>query len=382
MEIASGTNQSAPRDTNTLTVEMSGNVHDTWTATRPVSYQKKIATEDWVDDKHYIPYTQDRDGYWSALTVGQRNPNYHVGALSLVVGNSNAAEGFNSFALGAMNTLSGNVQGAVAFGQQNVITKTYSTAFGMQNTITAANALTIGQSNTISAELGVAFGSRNLVGGKYGVAMGGKAQALDSGSFVWGGSDKVNVAVFPIYTSHGKGTFNINPQNGAAGFYIGEQSLSSMLSAFITSADVPVPSYIEDEIGNKIEADLDCTVKNTTLPWTLNNEYWSEPIQVDWDASLGYWIFQDSTDKHILKNLALTDEWRYERYVFDGSDWLQAGFEEIYGPPLETTLEFTALGITATRSILENDKLATEGYVSGIIGDINTILDNINGEVI
>lgn len=38
--------------------------------------------------------------------------------------------------------------------------------------------------------------------------------------------------------------------------------------------------------------------------------------------------------------------------------------------------------MTFTRTVLEQDKLATEGYVSGIIGDINTILDNINGEVI
>lgn len=32
-----------------------------------------------------------------------------------------------------------------------------------------------------------------------------------------------------------------------------------MLSVFITSADVPVPSYIEDANGNKIDADGDFT---------------------------------------------------------------------------------------------------------------------------
>ena len=49
LAIASGTDQSSPRDTNTLTVEMTGDFSDTWTATRPVSYLRKIATKEYVD---------------------------------------------------------------------------------------------------------------------------------------------------------------------------------------------------------------------------------------------------------------------------------------------------------------------------------------------
>lgn len=52
--IAVGHDQSAPRDTNALTVEMTGDFTDTWTATRPVSYQRKIATEEWVDEQGFI----------------------------------------------------------------------------------------------------------------------------------------------------------------------------------------------------------------------------------------------------------------------------------------------------------------------------------------
>lgn len=361
---------------------MTGDFSDTWTATRPVSYQRKIATEDWVDDKHYVPYTQDRDGYWSALTIGQRNPNYHVGTLSLVVGNSNAAEGYNSFALGASNTLSGSVQGAVAFGQQNVITKTYSTAFGTQNTITGANSLTIGQSNTISADIGVAIGSRNLVGGKYCVAMGGKAQALDSGSFVWGGSDKVNVAVFPIYTSHGKGTFNINPQNGAAGFYIGEQSLSSMLSAFITSADVPVPSYIEDANGNKIEADRTVQYNEEVSNWT-DTLYPNDPL--NWDAENNWWKADISTSLY-MKLQFNSGTWTFEIGENIGGEWV-VDSASVQGTQEATFLDFNVAGASHTlnkgvQQIQTTGELALKSYVDGIVGDINTILDNINGEVI
>lgn len=61
-----------------------------------------------------------------------------------------------------------------------------------------------------------------------------------------------------------------------------------------------IPPYIEDADGNKIEADLDCYSRDTTLPWTLSSENWSEPIQANWDDSLGYWRFQDSIDQHII----------------------------------------------------------------------------------
>ena len=103
--------------------------------------------------------------------------------------------------------------------------------------------------------------------------MGGRARANSDGSFTWSGSDKANIAVYPQYYDHGKGTFNVNPAGGLSGFYVGERSLNDILSAkadlsaiptktsqlsndsgFITSADVH-SDYIEDESGNKIQAD-------------------------------------------------------------------------------------------------------------------------------
>lgn len=90
----------------------------------------------------------------------------------------------------------------------------------------------------------------NTANGKYGVAMGGRANADDSGSFVWNGGDKANVFLFPLYYSHGKGTFNINPVSGAAGFYIGEESLADILSA---KADLSALDYKRDLTDMKVK---------------------------------------------------------------------------------------------------------------------------------
>lgn len=48
---------------------------------------------------------------------------------------------------------------------------------------------------------------------------------------------------------------------------------------------------------------------------------------------------------------------------------------------IEITGDFTATA-ECRKGAPSTDKLATEGYVNGIVGNINTILDIINGEVI
>ena len=182
----------------------------------------------------------------------------------------------------------------------------------------AGGAIAIGEYNDISAERGVAIGTRNKANAKWTIAMGGKAQALDSGSFVWSGSDKANVVVFPTYTSHGKGTFNINPQNGAAGFYIGEQSLSSMLSAFITSADVPVPSYIEDANGNKIEADRTVQYIEEVANWT-DIYYPNDPL--NWDAENNWWMANISPSFYMKLQYNNAGTWTLEIGEDIGGEW-------------------------------------------------------------
>ena len=132
-----------------------------------------------------------------------------------------------------------------AVGQNNTVGGTLGFAVGYSNKVEKSKSVAIGDTNTLSAESTQAIGTLNRVGGKYSIALGVKCRANDSGSFVWGGSDKNFAALFPVYYSHGKGTFNVNPVGGLSGFYIGEQSLNGILSA---KADVSAVhgDYIQD----------------------------------------------------------------------------------------------------------------------------------------
>jgi hypothetical protein len=66
-------------------------------------------------------------------------------------------------------------------------------------------------------------------------------------------------------------------------------------SGFITSADIPTPSYIEDAIGNKINANLSCTYIDDTA-WEVtdpsNNIYTLELV--------GHTIFRYGVWEYVL----------------------------------------------------------------------------------
>ena len=60
---------------------------------------------------------------------------------------------------------------------------------------------------------------------KGGIALGISAEAKHTNSFVWNGNDNIE-----NYESHGeRGTFNINPEDGVDGFYIGQKTLSAII---------------------------------------------------------------------------------------------------------------------------------------------------------
>ena len=51
--------------------------------------------------------------------------------------------------------------------------------------------------------------------------------STDTYAFVWNGDD--TRAIEDYYTSHGKGTFSVNPLSGLSGVFIGEQNLAEVL---------------------------------------------------------------------------------------------------------------------------------------------------------
>ena len=113
------------------------------------------------------------------------------------------------------------------------------TALGDANHVMGYNSFATGFQNRAEGNYSVAIGSYNTAAGVDSVAIGQKAIASKNFDFVWNG----NVDSVSHYTSHGKSTFNINPKpvsgnDPFTGFYIGEESLASRLSAFMTSTDV------------------------------------------------------------------------------------------------------------------------------------------------
>lgn len=161
-------------------------------------------------------------------------------------------------------------------------------------------------------------------------------------------------------------------QNGVLVIYDG--------TSWVPSADVH-GDYIEDSNGNKIEADLDCYSVNLLSPWFYDsNKYTYDPTTQKW-----IWIEPDmGLDKQELTFYSGNNLWVLSFFTRQGDwdEWQQTTADGANGGANATELNFALAGMTFTRTVLEQGKLATEGYVNGIVGNINTVLDSINGEVI
>ena len=137
-----------------------------------------------------LPLVEDVNGAKTAVTVGTRiGP---AGPYSLANGIYIDALGTYSHAEGLSTTASGD----------------YSHAEGIQTTA-----------------LGI---------GSHAVGFYAQTRSSDPYSFVWNGDEmRTNV-----YKSHGPGTFNISPYGGLDGFWIGEQTLYSILTNKADKADI------------------------------------------------------------------------------------------------------------------------------------------------
>ena len=102
-----------------------------------------------------------------------------------------------------------------------------------------------------------------------GIAIGRNAQLSNEEAFVWSGAGHENIP----YYSHGQHTFNINPDNGISGFYIGEDNLASYINNAIDdktteysglidslSDKIDKKIYIEDKISSEISGYSDLSV--------------------------------------------------------------------------------------------------------------------------
>ena len=111
--------------------------------------------------------------------------------------------------------------------------------------------------NNIISQYGSAGGAYLSVDANFSQALGVNARVkiADAFSFVYNGNDTGNIGENP-YVSHGKGSFNVNPLEGANGFYVGEQNLCSIfqqesdaLCLQISATSCDLSTKIEDLSG-------------------------------------------------------------------------------------------------------------------------------------
>lgn len=92
---------------------------------------------------------------------------------------------------------------------------------------------------------------KTIAKGKCSHASGVTANAKEDYAFSWSGILSAN-----NYESHGKGTFNINPENGINGLYIGDKSLSAYLEEYKRQISSEMTAYV-DSILNGINDRLE-----------------------------------------------------------------------------------------------------------------------------
>ena len=160
-----------------------------------------------------LPLVEDYNGQKTAVTIGNRESDRDVGKNSLANGEYVAAQADNSHAEGRFTKAVG--------------------------------------------EYSHAEGEGTIAAGRCSHADGCMSQTLpdDDYSFAWNGDDAID------YYSHGRGTFNINPVGGLDGFWVGEQTLFSLLTNKADKADISAenPTFSNDVLN---------IVRNEVIPST------------------------------------------------------------------------------------------------------------------
>lgn len=190
-----------------------------------------FALEETISGK-YIPYTAT-----SGVLVGVPNDSEATEDYSVALGSAVHAKGLASVAIGYI--ASATRIGSVALGYNSTAMSKGGIAMGI-NAVASGNSRTlnsiaIGTDVTAFGHRAIAIGSGNVTKANDAIAMGYNSYSKDSYSFAWNGDTS-----YGQYQSHGTGTFNINPDGGINGFYIGANNLSAILSESTSGQFVPI----------------------------------------------------------------------------------------------------------------------------------------------
>ena len=183
-------------------------------------------------------------GYDQAI-FGQANVLECAESIAAGIGLSalNGSNGQGTALFGRLNTVE-QCQGSLVGGLENVLsTKSYASfVCGDKNVAgkDSPNVVMMNQGNRIDDDCGM-----SIVGGRY-------ARVKDKMSFVWNGAYDYPGAYIKDhdrYTSHGNGSFNINPKLQSRGFYINEMSLRELIQreiyeAAVAGISIVTPYYV------------------------------------------------------------------------------------------------------------------------------------------
>lgn len=154
-------------------------------------------------------------------------------------------------------------------------------------------------------------------------------------------------------------------------------------SGFITAAQVPTPDKIEDLSANVIYANRNVQYIEEVANWT-DVDYPDNPL--NWDADNNWWIANVSPSFYMKLQYNNAGSWTLEIGENIGGEWfIDSDF--VYDTQEATQLTFSVSGAAyvltkGVQQIQTTGELALKSYVDGIVGDINSVLDAINGEVI
>lgn len=165
-----------------------------------------------------------------------------------------------------------------------------------------------------SVPYGFAAGAYLCANANFSQALGFDAQTIssDTYSFVWNGDDTRVIGDY--YSSHGKGTFSLNPLSGTAGVFIGDESLSSLLDdasegavpAIFRNVQLVKPRQQEgyrlhfrgdiardDQFEDLVVQDFDSATQER---WQFFKHFVADSLTGTWETMLSNGFYTDADD--------------------------------------------------------------------------------------
>jgi hypothetical protein len=207
----------------------------------------------------------------TAITIGSRQN--AIGISSVVAGRDCKAETTWSFAQGRETRVFYNYYGhaegygSSVNGEAAHAEGSWTNAAGYYSHSEGAGTYATGQTSHAEGDGSTAAGASSHADGYRAVTAasgsGSSTTTPHNYAYAWQG-----VSTGGYYHSHGAGTFNINPDGGAAGFYIGEDSLASLLR-YAFAAPTPSVSGTAATVACEDRAINDFTVATGITSLTI-----------------------------------------------------------------------------------------------------------------